>query len=111
MSKMSWLKNRAASARVVAVTILGALALGACASTDYVDQQIAAVNSRIDQVDARVTAATQRADSAAQAAQAANQAAQGAATEARTANQRIDQLTGRVDTLEQPATPARTPRG
>jgi hypothetical protein len=98
--------------RVVAVTLLAGFGLSACATTEYVDQQIAAVNGRIDQVDARVQAATQRAD-------AANAAAQAAATDARTANQRIDQINGRVDTLEQArAAPAgggtptgRTPRG
>jgi hypothetical protein len=102
--------------RVVAVTLLAGFGLSACATTEYVDQQIAAVNGRIDQVDARVQAATQRADAAAAAAQSANQAAQAAATDARTANQRIDQVTGRVDTLEARSAPAarptgRTPRG
>jgi len=108
---MPWLKNHAATARVVAVIMLGGLGLSACASTQYVDERIAQVNSRIDQVDSRVTAATQRADAANAAAQSANQTAAAAATEARTANQRIDQLTGRVQTLENPPAPARTPRG
>lgn len=106
---MPWLKNHAASARVVAVILMGGLGLTACASTDYVDQQIAGVNSRIDQLDARVQSAAQRADQANATAQSANQAAQAAATDARTANQRLDQLGGRVDTLEK--APARTPRG
>ncbi|HEX5008456.1 MAG TPA: Lpp/OprI family alanine-zipper lipoprotein [Hyphomonadaceae bacterium] len=107
MLKMPWLKNRAA--RVAAVILLGGVGLSACATQDYVDQQIAGVNSRIDQLDARVATATQRADQANQAAQAANSAAQGAATDARTANQRIDQLEGRVNTMQ--SAPARTPRG
>jgi murein lipoprotein len=106
---MSWLKKHAASARAVAVVALGGIALSACATNGYVDEQIAAVNSRIDQLDSRVTTATQRADAANQAAQAANSAAQAAATEARTANQKADQLGGRVTTLE--SAPARTPRG
>ena len=106
---MPWLKNHAASARVIAVILVSGLGLGACASTDYVDQQIAGVNSRIDQLDARVQSAAQRADAANAAAQSANQAAQAAATDARTANQRLDQLGGRVDTLEK--APVRTPRG
>lgn len=113
---MSWLKKHAASARVIAVIALGGLAVTGCATNGYVDEQIAAVNSRIDQVDARVTTATQKADaaqstanSAQQAASAANSAAQGAATDARTANQRLDQLNGRVDALENP--PTRRPRG
>jgi murein lipoprotein len=106
---MSWLKKHAASARVVAVILVGGLGLSACVTQDYVDQQIAGVNGRIDQLDARVQSAAQRADAANAAAQSANQAAQAAATDARTANQRIDQLTGRVDNLER--APVRTPRG
>jgi outer membrane murein-binding lipoprotein Lpp len=116
---MSWLKKHAASARVVGVIILGGLGLSACATREYVDQQIASVNTRIDQVGSQAQAAQSRADSAAQAAaaaqsraDAANQAAQAAATDARSANQRLDQLTGRVDTLEKPAArTGRTPRG
>lgn len=106
---MSWLKNHAASVRIVGATVLSGLALSACATNQYVDEQIAAVNSRIDQVDARVTTATQRADQALTEARNANTAAQAAATEARTANQKADQLGGRVTTLE--SAPARTPRG
>jgi hypothetical protein len=117
MIKMRWLKKHAASARVVAIIALGGLGLSACATQGYVDERIAAVNTRIDQVDARVTAATQRADAAAQSAQAANQAAQAAATDARSANQRLDQVGGRVDQLEAaraaapPPRTGRTPRG
>ena len=99
---MSWLKNHAASARAIAVVALGGLALSACATNQYVDEKIAMANSRIDQTDARVQQAAQRAE-------AANSAAQAAATDARTANQRVDQLGGRVDTMERG--PARTPRG
>ena len=58
--------------------------------------------------------AAQRADAANTAAQAAatdarsaNAAAQAAATDARSANQRLDQLGGRVDTIEQARAPAR----
>ena len=121
---MSWLKKHAATARVVATVAIGGLAMTGCATNDYVNKQIAAVNTRIDQVDARVTTVSQHADqassaaqaanqaaqSAASAAQAANAAAQGAATDARNANQRIDQLSGRVDVLEKPAT-KKKPRG
>lgn len=116
---MPWLKKHAASARVVAVIMLGGLGLSACASTSYVDERIAAVNSRIDQVDARVQTVAQRADaantaalSAGQRADAANAAAQAAATDARTANQRLDQVGGRLDTLEKPKpTTGKKPRG
>src|SRR5689334_11628843 len=103
------LKAYTASARVVAAIMLGGLGLSGCATRQYVDQQIAAVNTRIDQVSSSAQAAQSRADQAAQAAaaaqsraDAANSAAQQAATDARTANQRIDQLSGRVDVLEKP---------
>jgi hypothetical protein len=117
---MSWLKKHAGSLRVVAVAAIAGLGLSACATREYVDQQIASVNTRIDGIDSRVTTAQQRADaansaaqSAASAAQSANSAAQAAAAEARTANQKADQLGGRVDALEKPpaAAPRRTPRG
>lgn len=82
------------AARLAAVLLLGGLGLSACATRGYVDEQIAAVNARINAVDAKASDAIQRAD-------AANAAAQAAATDARTASQRIDQLTTRVDTVEQ----------
>lgn len=105
---MSSLKTNAA--RVAAVA-MGGLALMGCATNQYVDEKIAAVNTRIDQLDGRVANAAQRADAAQAAANSANTAAQGAATDARTANQRLDQLTPRVDKLEAAPVPARTPRG
>ena len=89
-------------ATVVTVAAAG-LSLSACATTEYVDEQIAAVNQRIDGVDAK-------ASQAASAAAAADAKAQAAATDAQNANRRIDQLTGRVDRLEQAATAQRAPR-
>ena len=71
----------------VGLTIVGGLSLGGCATTDYVDEQIATVNNRIGALESRV----QQAESTAQAA----------AGSAQQANQRIDQLTGRVDSVEQ----------
>jgi hypothetical protein len=56
----------------------------------------------MNSLDARVNDAIGRAD-------AAGQAANMAATEARTANQRVDQLGGRVDTMQR--MPPRSPRG
>lgn len=113
---MSWLKNHAKSVRNVAIVAVAGLGLSACATNQYVDEKVAAVNTRIDQLDQRVQSAAQRAEAANSAAQtanssaqAANSAAQAAATDARTANQRLDQLTGRVETLEKG--PARKPRG
>jgi outer membrane murein-binding lipoprotein Lpp len=70
-----------------ALVVLGGLSLGGCATTGYVDEKIAAVNARIDGLEARVQ---QNADAAAAASSAAQ--ANG---------QRIDQLSGRVDALEQ----------
>jgi outer membrane murein-binding lipoprotein Lpp len=70
-----------------ALVVLGGLSLGGCATTGYVDEKIAAVNARIDGLEARVQ---QNADAVA----AANSATQAN-------SQRIDQLTGRVDALEQ----------
>jgi outer membrane murein-binding lipoprotein Lpp len=77
---------------------VGGLSLSACATREYVDKQIATVNGRVDSVDAKASDAIQRAD-------AANAAAQAAAGDARTANQRLDQLTPRVDSLEQQRRP------
>jgi outer membrane murein-binding lipoprotein Lpp len=77
-----------------ALTIAGGLSLSACATTDYVDEQIALVNNRVSALEAKV----QQVDST---AQAANTAAQSAAGAAQQANQRLDQLTTRVDSLEQ----------
>ncbi|CAN7622172.1 hypothetical protein LJR225_004756 [Phenylobacterium sp. LjRoot225] len=86
--------NRVASIPLAAALVLGGLSLAGCATKDYVNEQIAPVDSRITTVDAKAGDAIQRAD-------AANAAAQAAAADARTANQRLDQLTPRVDTLEQ----------
>lgn len=85
----------------VAVVVVGGLSLSACATRGYVDEQIATVNARIDTVDRKATDAMARAD-------AANAAATAAGNDARNANSRLDQLTTRVDTMEQSR--ARTPR-
>jgi outer membrane murein-binding lipoprotein Lpp len=80
----------------VAIVTLGGLSLGGCATTDYVDEQIATVNQRIDGIEARL--------------QQTDAVAKGAATEAQNANRRIDQLNARVDRLEQQAAAQRQPR-
>lgn len=98
---MAWLKTLPAGARTAALVVLGGLSLSACATRSYVDEQIATVNSHINAVDAKATDALQRADAAAHAAQTAQ-------TDAQSANQRIDQLSGRVDSLEQ--APVKRPR-
>ena len=74
--------------------LAGGLAVSGCATKEYVDEQIATVNTHINAVDAKASDAIQRAD-------AANAAAQAAAGDARNANQRLDALTPRVDALEQ----------
>jgi outer membrane murein-binding lipoprotein Lpp len=99
--EMSWVIPRVSGLRLALALAAGGLALSGCATQGYVDEQIAAVNTRISSVEARAQDAAQRAD-------AANSAAQAAANDARTANQRLDQLTGRVDQMEQAA--ARRPR-
>lgn len=87
--------NALALVRNASIALLATLSLGACATRQYVDEQIAGSNSRVEAVDQRVQSAVQRSEAA--------------ATEARTANQRIDQLEGRVNRLEQ--APVRRPRG
>ena len=49
---MPWVTNNT-SVRLAAVLILGGLGLSACATTDYVDEHIAAVNARVDTVRAQ----------------------------------------------------------
>ena len=93
--------NRIARVQLAAALVLGGLGLSACATKEYVNEQIATVNTRIDGVDRKASDALARAD-------AAGAAANGAATDARTANQRLDQLTARVDAIE--ARPVRRPR-
>jgi outer membrane murein-binding lipoprotein Lpp len=126
MTHMSWLGTHATTVRMAGAIVIGGLATTGCATTDYVNKEIATVNQRIDALDARVTQVGQRADTAEadaqrgisaaaaanSAAQSANAAAQGAATNATQANQRLDVLTGRVDTLENPPTKTKKkPRG
>jgi small-conductance mechanosensitive channel len=116
------MNNISGKLRMAAVVVLGGLSLSACATKSYVDAQIADVNNRISAVDAKAGDARQRADAAGAAAAAANTAAgnaaaaaDAAANDARNANQRLDQVTTRVDTLEQQQAEAakktRRPRG
>ena len=95
--------NTKKSVATVAVMVLGGLSLSACATTDYVDEQIALVNQRIDGVEANLAQTTSTANAAAAQAQTA-------AADAQNANRRLDALTGRVDRLEQAATAQRRPR-
>jgi hypothetical protein len=104
---MPWLNNR--TVPLAFAMVVGGLSLSACATNKYVDEQIAAANTRIGAVDAKATDAIQRADAAAAAAAAAAAVAATAATDAQSANQRLDQLTARVDQVEQ-RRPGRRPR-
>ena len=54
------------------VVVAGGLALSGCATEAYVDEHVAAVNSRVDAVDSRVTALSGRVDQVDQTAQAAS---------------------------------------
>ena len=80
----------------LAMVAAGGLSLSACATTDYVDEQIALVNTRIDGVEANLATTTSPANAA--------------AADAQNANRRLDALTGRVDRLEQAAAAQRRPR-
>ena len=75
------------SIATVGLAVAGTLSLSACATEDYVDKHIAVVNDRVTQLETRVAQN--------------EQATQAAAASAQQANQRIDQLTGRVDSIEQ----------
>jgi hypothetical protein len=81
-------------AAVAAVVGLGAVSLSACATKEYVDEQIATVNTHLSAVEATANRADQKADAAMAAAQQAGSAAA-------QANQRIDALSSRVDGLDQ----------
>jgi len=74
--------------------LVGSMTLGGCATKGFVREQIATVNQRIDGLDAKL----QTTDGIARQAQAD---AQAAAAQGQANGQRIDQLTGRVDGLDQ----------
>lgn len=76
------------------VVLVGALGLGGCATKGYVRDQIAPVSQRIDALEARV----QETDGTAKSALTQAQAASG---QAQNNGQRLDQLNGRVDGIEQ----------
>ncbi len=86
---------RFASKSLPAVMILaGAVGLAGCASKSYVREQIAPVSQRVDTLEAKL----QETDGTAKAALAEAQAASG---QLQNSGQRLDQLTGRVDGVEQ----------
>jgi len=77
-----------------AVILAGSMGLGGCATKGFVRDQIATVNQRIDGLDTRL----QTTDGTAKQALAEAQAASG---QAQNNTQRLDQLNGRVDSVEQ----------
>lgn len=76
------------------VILVGTSALGGCATKGYVREQVAVVNQRVDGIDARL----QTTDATAKQALGEAQAASG---QAQNNGQRLDQLNGRVDGVEQ----------
>jgi len=76
------------------VILTGALGLGGCATEKYVREQIAPVSQRVDALEVKLQETDGTAKSALAEAQAASQQAQNN-------GQRLDQLNGRVDSIEQ----------
>jgi hypothetical protein len=114
------MKSLVASLPVVGAVALGCVSLSACATEDYVNQQIAAaigpVNGHIATVEQKADAAMSTAQSAqntAQSAQSAAQAAQSSANAAQASAQSAaasaQDASARVGTLEQMH--AKQPRG
>jgi outer membrane murein-binding lipoprotein Lpp len=78
----------------VIVILAGAIGLSGCATKSYVREQIAPVSQRVDGLEAKL----QETDGTARAALAEAQAASG---QAQINGQRLEQLNGRVDGMEQ----------
>lgn len=78
----------------VMVLLAGAVTVSGCATKSYVREQIAPVSQRVDTLEVRL----QETDGVAKAALAEAQAASG---QLQANGQRLDQLTGRVDGVEQ----------
>ena len=74
--------------------LVGALGLGGCATKSYVREQIAPVSQRVDALEAKLNETDGTAKTALSQAQAASGQAQNN-------GQRLDQLSSRVDGLEQ----------
>lgn len=84
----------ASKSMLAMVTLAGALGLGGCATKSYVREQIAPVSHRVDTLEAKLQETDGTAKSALQEAQAASGQAQNN-------GQRLDQLSGRVDGIDQ----------
>lgn len=88
------MRNSLQKSAALVMILAGSTVLGGCATKGYVRDQIAVVNQRIDGIDGRLrTVEGTSGQALAQAQAAAGQAQQN--------GQRIDQLSGRVDGLDQ----------
>jgi outer membrane murein-binding lipoprotein Lpp len=85
----------------VAVLLVGALGLGGCATKGFVREQVATVSHRVDALEAKLQETDGTAKSALAQAQAASGQAQAATGQAQNNGQRLDQLSARVDGIEQ----------
>lgn len=74
--------------------LIGSVGLGGCATKGFVREQIGTVNARIDGLDGRLRTVEGTSGQALTQAQAA-------AAQAQQNSQRIDQINGRVDGLDQ----------
>ena len=79
---------------LAAVVLAGALGFGGCATKSFVREQIAPVSQRVSTLETKL----QETDGTAKSALAEAQAASG---QAQNNGQRLDQLNGRVDGVEQ----------
>jgi murein lipoprotein len=77
-----------------ALILVGSLALGGCATKNFVREQVGTVSQRVDALEARVQATDGTAKQALSEAQAASGQGQNNV-------QRLDQLNARVDGIEQ----------
>jgi murein lipoprotein len=93
-SKETPMSTSATKIASAVLLIAGGLGLSGCATKSFVREQIAPVSQRVDSLETRL----QTTDGTAKAALAEAQAATG---QLQNSGQRIDQLTGRVDGVEQ----------
>jgi chromosome segregation ATPase len=99
-----WIKAMTPTVTKIAPAVMilvGAMSLGGCATKGFVREQVATVSQRVDALETKLNETDGTAKSALSQAQAASQQAQAAAGQAQNNGQRLDQLTTRVDGIEQ----------
>ena len=107
-----WIKAMTPTVTKIApavMNLVGAMSLGGCATKGFVREQVATVSQRVDcggavlvpGLEAKLNETDGTAKSALSQAQAASQQAQAASGQAQNNGQRLDQLTTRVDGIEQ----------